>query len=238
MEKFNYLRCFLEGDRLHAIARFSLTNDNYKEAQKLLQNRYGNTQQIIATQMNALIKMSSVDDEDLSGLRKFFDNVISHGRSLVNLGAESLTYGSSLCPVILEKLRNELRLIIIRNNNENNWNSTKIFDLISVEIKDHKPCILPSHTAAEGKNDFGFSSSSHTSYTGSSLVSGSSSVHRESRKFKKEVVKATHWRVVAGNVFFCDGDHWSDKCLSNCLKFTGWERFVEKRKPLFHVSEN
>ena len=71
MEKFNYLRCFLEGDRLHAIARFSLTNDNYKETQKLLQNRYGNTQQIIATQMNALIKMSSVDDEDLSGLRKF-----------------------------------------------------------------------------------------------------------------------------------------------------------------------
>ena len=56
--------------------------------------------------MSALIKMSSVDDEDLSGLRKFFD-VTSHVRSLVNLGAESLTYGSSLCPVILEKLRNE-----------------------------------------------------------------------------------------------------------------------------------
>ena len=31
MEKFNYLRCFLEGDAPHAIAGFSLTNDNYKE---------------------------------------------------------------------------------------------------------------------------------------------------------------------------------------------------------------
>ena len=31
VKKFHYLRCFLEGDALHAIAGFSLTNDNYKE---------------------------------------------------------------------------------------------------------------------------------------------------------------------------------------------------------------
>ena len=61
VEKFNYLRCFLEGDALHAIAGFSLTNDNYKEALELLENRYGNTQQIIAAHMNAPVKMSSVN---------------------------------------------------------------------------------------------------------------------------------------------------------------------------------
>ena len=43
VEKFNYLRCFLEGDALHAIAGFSLTKHNYKEALELLQNTYGNT---------------------------------------------------------------------------------------------------------------------------------------------------------------------------------------------------
>ena len=84
-EKFNYLRCFLEGDALREIAGFSLTNDNYKEGLELLKNRYGNTQQIIAAQMNVLVKMSSVDNEDLSGLRKLFDDVVSHVRSLVNL---------------------------------------------------------------------------------------------------------------------------------------------------------
>ena len=31
VDQFNYLRRFLEGDALHAIAGFSLTNDNYKE---------------------------------------------------------------------------------------------------------------------------------------------------------------------------------------------------------------
>ena len=36
LEKFNYLRCFLQGDALYAIAGLSLTNDNYKEALELL----------------------------------------------------------------------------------------------------------------------------------------------------------------------------------------------------------
>ena len=35
MEKFNYLRCFLEGDAAHTIAGLSLTDDNYKEALEL-----------------------------------------------------------------------------------------------------------------------------------------------------------------------------------------------------------
>ena len=184
MEKFNYLRYFLNGDALHAIAGFSSTNDNYKGASALLKNRYGNTQQIIPAHMNALVKMSSVDNEDLSGLTKFFDYVTSHVRTLVTITVENRNYGSLLSPVILEKLPNELRLIISRNNNENDWNLTKIIDLLNFELKAREAYLLPSHTTAEGKNDFKFSSPSHTSYTSSSLLSGSLSVHRENRKFK------------------------------------------------------
>ena len=84
--------------------------------------------------MNALIKISSVHNEDLCGLRKLFDDVTSHVRSLVNLGVESRTYGLLLCPIILEKLSNELTLIISRNNNENNWDFTKTLDLINVKL--------------------------------------------------------------------------------------------------------
>ena len=35
-------------------------------------------QLIIAAHMNALVKMSSVDNEDLNGFRKFVDDVTSH----------------------------------------------------------------------------------------------------------------------------------------------------------------
>ena len=103
-------RNLITSNDLHAIAGFSLTSDNHKEALALLQNRIGNTQQIIAAHMNALAKMRSVDNKDLSELRKHFDDVTSHVRSLVKL--ESQTYRSLLCPIILEKLPNELRLII------------------------------------------------------------------------------------------------------------------------------
>ena len=142
--------------------------------------------------MNALVKMSSVDNEDLNGLRKFFDDVTSHMRSL---GVESQTYESLLCPIILEKLPNKLRLIISRNNNKNDWNFTKILDLINVELKAREACVVPSHTAAEGKNDFRLSSPSHTRYPRHQFIDkiGNS---------KKGVVKATQWRVVGGNVFF------------------------------------
>ena len=92
----------------------------------------------MAAHINALVKMSSVDIEDLNGFRKFFDDVISHVRSMVNLGVESQTCRLLLCPIIPEKLPNELRSIISRNNNENNWNFTKTLDLINVESKAHE----------------------------------------------------------------------------------------------------
>ena len=72
------IRCFLEGDALHATAGFSLANDNYKEALELLQNRYGNTQQIIAAQMNVLAKTSSVDNENLVVEEVFGQFLTSH----------------------------------------------------------------------------------------------------------------------------------------------------------------
>ena len=41
---------------------------------------------------------------------------------------------------------------------------------IGTSLKAREACVVPSHTAAEGKNDFRFSSPSHTQYTSSSLV--------------------------------------------------------------------
>ena len=242
-------RNLITSDVLHAIAGFSLTSDNHKEALALLQNRIGNTQQIIAAHMNALAKMRSVDNKDLSELRKHFDDVTSHVWSLVKL--ESRTYRSLLFPIILEKLPNELRLIISWNNNSNDWNFTKILDLINVELKACEASVVPPHTASESKNDFGFSSPSQTPYTGSTLVSGSSSVHRENRKFKKGDSKGHSFEGSGRKCVFCDGDHWWDECrivsdlqarkdlLKNgnrcfmCLKTDLISRNCQKTKPCF-----
>ena len=93
VEKFNYLRSFMTGDAMHAISGLSLTNNNYDEAMQLLKNRYGNSQVIISAHMNALVKLPHVDDK-LENLRKFYDDVESHIRSLTTLGIDIKSYGT------------------------------------------------------------------------------------------------------------------------------------------------
>ena len=54
IEKFNYLRCYLESDALHTItgltliAGLTLTNENYNKALDLSENQYDNRQLIIS----------------------------------------------------------------------------------------------------------------------------------------------------------------------------------------------
>ena len=82
VEKFNYLRIFLEGEAQHTISGLSLTNDNYNEALNLLKNHFGNNQVIISAHMNTLVKPPSVNNEDIKALRKLYDDVGSHVRRL------------------------------------------------------------------------------------------------------------------------------------------------------------
>ena len=251
IEKFNYLRCFLEGEPLHAIHGFQLTNENYKEAMELLKNRYGDSQKIIAAHMNALVRMSCVDNTDIGRLRKFYDDVTSHVRSLVNLGVESKTYGSLLCPVILEKLPNELRLIISRNNSaDNNWDFTRILELINVELKAREALLVPSHTKVEGKNDLGLP---YSPFTGSSLYTGVST--NSDRKSHEMGSKGGSSEGFKRKCVFCEGNHWSDKCnvvtdvqarkdmlkkanrCFMCLKTDHISRNCQKTKPCFYCKK-
>ena len=88
VKKFNYFRTFLEDEAQNTISGLSLTNENYNKALNLLKNRFGNNQMIISAHMNTLVKLPSVNNEDVKALRKFYDDVESHVRSLSTLGIE------------------------------------------------------------------------------------------------------------------------------------------------------
>ena len=102
------MRTFLEGEAQHTISGLSLTNDNYNEALNLLRNRFGNNL-IISAHMNILVKLPSVNNKDVKALRKFYDDVESHVRSLSTLGIKIENYGSLVSSVILEKLPLEIK---------------------------------------------------------------------------------------------------------------------------------
>ena len=131
VEKFNYLKEYLLDHALKAIEGLSLTNVNYPKALDLLKDRYGNVQMIIAALMSELLKLQPITSEEgVSYLRLFYDNIESHVRSLLSLGVDSKNYGALLSPIIMEKLPNELRLIIIRNLKGEGWDLTKLLEIL------------------------------------------------------------------------------------------------------------
>ena len=55
-----------------------------------------------------------VSDKNFNGLRRLYDEVESHIRSLKALGVESDSYGAMLVPILLTKLPPDVRLIVSR----------------------------------------------------------------------------------------------------------------------------
>ena len=113
IEKFNYLRTFLEGPALEAIAGLTLTAANYQEAVEVLKQRFGNKQRIIDKHMEVLLGVDAVSsDANLKALRRLYDTVEAQVRGLKAMGVTTETYGGLLSSVMLSKVPPEIRLII------------------------------------------------------------------------------------------------------------------------------
>ena len=71
MDRFNYLRSYLEGPALAAIAGFLLTEANYHNAIELLITRFGNKQCIISSHVEQLLKLpNAVSSRDTQKVKK------------------------------------------------------------------------------------------------------------------------------------------------------------------------
>ena len=121
-EKFTYLKTYLDKSAFQAIEGFPLTSENYTEALNLLNDRYGNVQYIIACHKKKLVKLDPVIHPGVKDLRKLFDTVESHVRSLNSLGINYQHFRPLLIPIILERLPNTIKLQISRKLGKENWN--------------------------------------------------------------------------------------------------------------------
>ena len=74
--------------------------------------------------MDALLKLMTVADmNDFHVIRGLYDKIETHVSSLKNLGTSSESYyGSPLIPVIVNKLPEELQLVISRKLEKGKWN--------------------------------------------------------------------------------------------------------------------
>ena len=135
IEKFGYLRSFLQGAALEAVSGFALSAANYAQALEVLKKRFGDQQLIISRHMDALLRLDSVtSDRHLRDLRKLHDSAEAHIRSLQSLGIRSDTYGSLLAPVLLAKLPPDMRLIITREVADPSLSMDALFKNFSQEL--------------------------------------------------------------------------------------------------------
>lgn len=133
IEKFSYLKGYLTGPALNTIEGFTMTNENYLKALTLLKERFGNTQLIIASHMNDLIKIEKASN-NITKLRQMYDKIEANVRALNSEGIDSMHFGPMLIPIILEKLPNSIQLQISRRLGKSNWDVEEFIKCINEEV--------------------------------------------------------------------------------------------------------
>ena len=84
IEKFTYLKSYLDGNAQQTIEGIYLTSD-YNKAWKLLEEIYGSPKLVMSSQINNLIKLVKVTGSNVRELRCFFDKIESNVRALSGL---------------------------------------------------------------------------------------------------------------------------------------------------------
>ena len=116
IDKFKYLRSYLSGAAYAAVDGLSISNENYKEAVKLLLAQFGSKQVIKSSFMHTLRRLPAVKSlEDIKGLRLLYDETEAVVRSLKGIGTEPGSYGTFITPLLMAKLPEELRILIARS---------------------------------------------------------------------------------------------------------------------------
>ena len=150
IDKFNYLLGFLEGNAQNCLTGLALSGQNYKEAVKILTERYGNKQLIISRHMDLLLQTPMVrSSTDVSGLREMYDKIEANVRSLQSLGINSEHYGSLLAPIVMNKIPDDLKLVISRKMPEDVWELDSVIGALKSEIQVREKCTFVRKVSPE-----------------------------------------------------------------------------------------
>ena len=134
VQKFTYLKAQLSGEAANSIEGLPLTESNYEQSIKILEDRFGQPHKIINAHMQALLDPSSPTDS-VTNLRRFYDSMENHIRGLEALGKKQDTYGDLLIPIVLAKIPTSIKHNIIRENGTNNWTVEQLRKAILKEIQ-------------------------------------------------------------------------------------------------------
>ncbi|XP_053391769.1 uncharacterized protein LOC128554522 [Mercenaria mercenaria] len=116
VQKFTYLRSLLQDTASTAVEGFPLTNANYHNAIDLLQERFRQSRNSVAS------------------LRRFHDKMKNYIQGLESLGECQNSYGDLLVPIIMNELLAKLRRNLAREHENARWQLQDLRAAIAREI--------------------------------------------------------------------------------------------------------
>ena len=167
--------------------------------------------------MDALLKLTAVTDiNDLHGIRGLYDKIETHVRSLENLGTSSESYGRLLIPVIVNKLPDELQLVISRKLEKGKWDVEQFMKEFKTELEARERCCMINNSHSTVKKDGASWNKGKLPYTSSTLYAGKD-------------------RLYIPTCVYCNQQHSALKC--NVVTKPNARRAILKRKGInaFHV---
>jgi hypothetical protein len=112
-----------------------------------LEERFENPQIIVSSHVDALLKLEPVSNiHEIVRIRKLYDSIETHIRSLANLNIESETYGTLLIPMIVAKLPEEMQLLISRKVGKDGWKLDELLKEFRIELEAREKCSLLQST--------------------------------------------------------------------------------------------
>ena len=151
--KFTYLRAKMEGKAKLALEGLTLTKDNYKEAVKLLHERFGDEQIMIQSHMDALLALSPVEENRIDELRKLCDIIEVHIRNLQSFKISVENYGPVLISIIVSKLPREINLEISRQMPaQGKWEIVQLMEAVKKEVAARERCHVRENPGSDSSS--------------------------------------------------------------------------------------
>ena len=187
----NYLSGLLKGEAAKVIQGLPLSESNYKRDVDLLKERFGQKQVLINAHMDALLKIPAATN-DVKKLRSLYDACEGYIHGLESLDVYTESYGDLLIPIVMKKLPEEVRRIMLRSHDETTWTLADLRKQLRHEVETREK---------------------------SSLGQSDKEVSVPNPQFNSKFTTAGAWFYGAlgrengkNGCTFCDGPHPSDSC--------------------------
>ena len=153
VDKFKYLRSFLDEPTRWVISGLSLTDAEYDLAVKILMKRFAKPSLIKRAHINDMMSLNPMFNErNVGRLRHLLNDIESHYRGIKALGVDKETYSSIVVPVLMDKRPESIRINMIRFGGDYlKWGLDKMMGTLAkeVEIREShvsvfRPNVLPS----------------------------------------------------------------------------------------------